>query len=440
MDRSERSKTIPIDERSATRLADTGLRYGLVDVADETTFDAWLQAVSRGFHGERDDAAALARTREALAERRITGVWDDTAPVPIDPVATVASWIGEITLSPGRTIESWAVSEVSVSPTHRRRGIARNLLEGELRTAAAAGLAAAMLTVSESTIYGRFGFGPATLGATYQVETARATWRGPVAPGRIDHVTPQDAAALLATLHDRARLQVPGDTNAYPALWARMTGAVGDPAKTAPIRSVRYASADAEVTGVAVYRLRANEHDFTKHTVEIEALVTVDDEAYAALWRYFLELDLVESVSVEVRAPGEPLRWMIGDFRAVTERVIDHEWLRVLDVPAVLGGRDYAASGRIVLDVADSLGFAAGTWLLVADEAGTGVVTRLDAVPHATPVLELDVAELGSLVLGTVTAETLVRAGRITPRAAGDAAVADRLFRPARTPWLSTWY
>ena len=55
----------------------------------------------------------------------------------------------------------WAISMVTVAATHRRRGIARGLLEGELRAAASAGVPMAGLTVTEATIYGRYGFGPA---------------------------------------------------------------------------------------------------------------------------------------------------------------------------------------------------------------------------------------------------------------------------------------
>ncbi|MGU7753863.1 GNAT family N-acetyltransferase, partial [Klebsiella pneumoniae] len=76
-------------------------------------------------------------------------------------MATVDSWVSELTVSPGRTIPLWSISAVTVAPTHRRRGIATAMLTGELRAAAAAGYALAGLTVTEATIYGRWGFSPA---------------------------------------------------------------------------------------------------------------------------------------------------------------------------------------------------------------------------------------------------------------------------------------
>ena len=80
--------------------------------------------------------------------------------MPDAPVATIASWIGELTVPGGRGIPSCAISAVTVAPTHRRRGIARAMLEGELGAALDAGAPIAMLTVSESTLYGRYGFAP----------------------------------------------------------------------------------------------------------------------------------------------------------------------------------------------------------------------------------------------------------------------------------------
>ena len=118
----------------------------------------------------------------------MTGIFDPAAPMPAAPVATIASWIGELTVPGGRGIPSCAISAVTVAPTHRRRGIARAMLEGELRTAAAAGIPLAMLTVSESQLYGRYGFAPAAASASWHIDVKRAVWIGPRPGGRVDFV------------------------------------------------------------------------------------------------------------------------------------------------------------------------------------------------------------------------------------------------------------
>jgi GNAT superfamily N-acetyltransferase len=144
--------TLPIDAESADRLAAKGLRLDLVDTADAAAFTAWLQAENRGFHMPRVAEKAIDEQFRLTGYRRTTGVWDATAADAATPVATVACWPTPLTVPGERSIPSWAISAVTVAPTHRRRGIARALLGAELRTAHRAGLPMAMLTVSEATI------------------------------------------------------------------------------------------------------------------------------------------------------------------------------------------------------------------------------------------------------------------------------------------------
>ncbi|MGA7146995.1 MAG: GNAT family N-acetyltransferase, partial [Microbacterium sp.] len=109
----------PLDPASHDRLAAGGLDYRLVPV-DGDGFPAWLQVVARGFQdGERSDEQ-VAATRERSRYRRNTGVYDPAAPMADHPVASIASWIGRLTVPGGADIASCAISAVTVAPTHRR--------------------------------------------------------------------------------------------------------------------------------------------------------------------------------------------------------------------------------------------------------------------------------------------------------------------------------
>ena len=103
----------------------------------------------------------------------------------------------------GARVDSWAISSVTVAPTHRRRGIARAFLTGELRTAQALGLPLAILTVSESVIYGRWGFGPATFASEWRVDTKRVRWAGGETPGRLSFTQPEDYRETGRAVLDR---------------------------------------------------------------------------------------------------------------------------------------------------------------------------------------------------------------------------------------------
>ena len=142
----------PIDAAAKKNLAEQGLRFTLIKSADDG-FEPWFQAVIRGFHGERADAEQIPSQVEGFAHRRLSALYDDRAADAATPVATASSWITDLTVPGQRTIPSWAISTITVAPTHRRRGIARNLMESELRTAAKLGVPVAILTASEATIY-----------------------------------------------------------------------------------------------------------------------------------------------------------------------------------------------------------------------------------------------------------------------------------------------
>lgn len=430
-------RTMPVDETSGARLADGGLDYRLVEV-DSDAYAAWLQVVARGFLGPEHTDEQIAAIRGRSAYRRTTGVYDASAPMSDAPVASIASWLAQLTLPGGSTIPSAAISAVTVAPTHRRRGIARAMLEGELRTAATAGAPMAMLTVSESTLYGRYGFAPAAAAATWHIDVKRASWIGPRPDGRVDFVSRESARALIEPLHDRARLREAGEIDLTSGWFDDYAGTRADAEKSRDKRAIRYADADGEVRGVAIYTVRENHDDFTQSTVTITTLIAETDDAYAALWRFFIELDLVREVRAYLLSVAEPLLWMISDQRAATVTVTDHQYVRIIDVPVALGARAYGAAGTLVLDVADPLAFAAGRWLLEVDDDGRGVATPLAGeAPAGAVEVSLGVEELSAVYLGGVSLATLVAAGRVRST---NIAAAARVFGWHIPPRLSAWY
>ena len=428
-------KNAPADRAALEAVAAAGLEYRLIDTSDPAVFDPYFQAEMRGFLAGEQSAEQIGGARDGLAFRRFAGVYDPGSLDALQPVGTVNSWVTEMTLPGGGVIPMWAISGVTVAPTHRRKGIARAMLEGELRTAADAGIAIAGLTVSEATIYGRFGFSPATYATDWKIETKRATWVGPRPDGRLDFVSRDAVREQLAELHDRVRTARPGEIEAWPGLWRRMSGMAPGQEGGGKLRAVRYADAGGTTRGIAVYRLSDEGSDFTKHALELSYLLSETADAYAALWRFVLEHDLVAVVKASLRSVDEPLRWMIADQRAATVETGEHGWLRILDAPAVLAVRTYAASGAVTLTVTDDLGFTEGTWRLTVAESGAAEVVEADGPAQVT----LSVSALSSILLGGVRASTLREAGLVT---ADESAVRslDSLFASTRAPYLSLWY
>jgi predicted acetyltransferase len=428
-------KNAPADPAADEAVAANGLEYRVIDTGDAAVFDPYLQAEMRGFLAGEQSDEQLGGARDGLAFRRFVGVYDPDSLDVAQPVGTVNSWVTDLALPGGRGIPMWAISGVTVAPTHRRKGIARAMLEGELRTAAGAGVAIAGLTVSEATIYGRFGFSPATYATEWSIETKRAAWVGPRPEGRLDFIDRTRLRDRLAELHGRVRTSRPGEIEAWPGLWRRMAGLAPGQEGGGKVRAVRYADAGGTTRGIAVYRLSDEGTDFTKHELELHYLLSETPDAYAALWRFALEHDLVSTVKAPLRSVDEPVRWMIADQRGAKVETGEHGWLRILDVPTVLTARTYAAAGSSVLRVTDPLGFTEGTWRLSIDDSGHAEVTA-----SADPAdVTLTVNGLSSILLGGVRAVTLRSAGIID----ADEAIAvalDATFSSPETPYLSLWY
>ncbi|MFS0715281.1 GNAT family N-acetyltransferase [Microbacterium sp. 2P01SA-2] len=425
-----------VDEASHRTLSERGLAYRTVPAADPG-FDGWIQAVARGFQDGERSAEQIAGARGRNSGRRLTGVFDESGPLPEVAVGTIASWPSELTV-PGGTVPAGAISAVTVAQTHRRRGIARALLEGEVRTVAAAGLPIAMLTVTESTLYGRYGFASAASAAILDIDTRRVRWSGPAPDGRLDFIDRASARDLVATLHDRTRHRTPGDIALPPGHGDRFTGTDPDAKDGGDIRCVQYRDAAGEVRGILTYSLAPHERDIVKGTAKVTILIAETDDAYAALWRFLLELDLVAHVHAELCSVDEPILWMIGDRRAASVTVFDHQYLRIVDVPAALRARTYGAPGRLLLRVSDPLGIATGEYLLTVDDDGTGTVSAAaDAETSGAEELELSVVELAAVYLGGVSPATLGRAGRVHGTGL---ARASRMFASTTVPRVGLWY
>ncbi|MCU1545976.1 MAG: family N-acetyltransferase [Homoserinimonas sp.] len=396
-----------------------------------------MVAMARGFHEQRPSPDELDEQLRGNAHRRTTGVWDAAAADPATPVATVSSWPTDMTVPGDSTVAAWAISAVTVSPTHRRRGIARALLESELRTAHTLAIPVAVLTVSEATIYSRYGFAPAAMSADLRIATPRAKWAGPVASGQLHLVSPEQLLDDGRELVKRVQLRAPGQLQLEERLWQRILCLIGDRERAKNTRVVRYDDGGGRPQGFAVYRVVDTGPGNSQQVLDLHYLVAATDDAYAGLWQYLIEMDLVGSVTASLRPVDEPLAWMLSDFRAVVKtNERDHLWVRILDVKTALEGRRYSSPGRVVLEVQDALNFTDGRYLLDIDGEGHGVVS-LTAEPAD---ISLTVNELGALYLGGTTLATLRQAGRIAERTPGAVATLDASFRSAVAPWLSFWF
>ena len=77
-------------------------------------------------------------------------------------VSTCGDLERELTVPGGADVPTAAVTVVTVHPPYRRRGLLTAMMTHQLEQVAKRGEPLAALWASESLIYGRFGYGPAT--------------------------------------------------------------------------------------------------------------------------------------------------------------------------------------------------------------------------------------------------------------------------------------
>src|SRR4051812_7108099 len=124
-----------------------------------------LRSVSMDEHAEfeRTTWAAFSAHMPADAEERDRKSFEPDRSLAVfdggSIVATAGALSFELTLPGLTSIPVAGVSYVGVLPTHRRRGLLRRMMRRQLDDVYRRGEALAVLTASESAIYGRFGYG-----------------------------------------------------------------------------------------------------------------------------------------------------------------------------------------------------------------------------------------------------------------------------------------
>ncbi len=339
----------------------------------------------------------------------------------------------DVTLPGGGRLPAAGVTWVSVAVTHRRRGILRALLAEQHRAFVADGVPVSLLTASEGGIYGRFGYGVATEHRSIEITRRQATFRpGVPDPGGVRQVETAELREVGPELHRRWAARTPGALSRSAAWWDSLL-LDREHRRGGATALFHFLHAD----GYVSYRI-----DSSSQTCRVTDFTAATPEAYIALWRTLLALDLVETVSWWNAATDEPLQHLLADRRQVRTRALDDGmWARVLDVPAVLSTRRYATEIDVVLDVHDPFLDRGGRFRLRGgpDGAECAAVTA-DAGPAGSlGVVSLGVAALGSLLFGGGRAESFARAGLVE---ADPAAVRrlDTAFRSERGPQHGTQF
>ncbi len=392
-------------------------------VRDDADFHDFMSVMSSGFLEDlQEDEFQL---NLAIAELdRMFGFHDGSR-----WVATAGDYRKKVALPGGALVPVAAVTGVTVSPSHRRKGLLTAMMRHQIDQVCSRDTEAlAMLFASETMIYGRFGYGLSSFNAVLSGQVRDLGFRQEVdlGDGTVSEVDRESLLEHGSAIYDQVFAGLPGRMDRTRPWWDHNIHDGEERRKgSGPIRFALHHESDGTPSAFAIYRPKKEwataGPNGELHVQEVRA---TNPRAYARIWRYLLDLDLIRSMQYDGAAVDERLRYLVADQRALQCNVNDGIFTRLVDVPRALTLRRYAADIDIVLEVAD--GFCpwnTGRYRLRGGTDGA------DCQPtSSTADIAISARDLGAVYLGGVGLQTLAGAGLVGELTDGSARRAATAF------------
>ncbi len=399
-------------------------------VADE--FDVFLRCIGGPFafdlpDDEKERADTLERFSKTFEVDRSRCAFDGD-----QMVGTLGAYTHQMTV-PGGSVSCAGTTMVTVLASHRRQGILRKMMTEHFAEARERQDPIAALWATDSGIYGRFGYGLATVSTNYELDRAHVAFhRLAPEPDAARFVDAAAAAKILPPIHAAILPTRPGMFARTKVWWdtERLADRPEDRGGATTYRFVVSYDGDGNPSGYVQYRIKEGwEHHHGAHEVRIVEMMGLTASAYAGLLKVVLAHDLANKITASRRPVDDPIFDLLASGRRAAPEITDAMWVRILDVPAALTARRYDTAGTAVIRTNDPMNGETRTWILETDGMESNC-RRTDADPD----IELDIEDLGSAYMGRSRFGELVRAGR----AVGDHKAArnlDRMFTWDPQPW-----
>ncbi|AHH94914.1 GNAT family N-acetyltransferase [Kutzneria viridogrisea] len=336
-----------------------------------------------------------------------------------------------MTLPGGLPTPVAAVTMVGVAPGHRRRGAMSSVMRAQLHGLHEQGAEPiATLFASEGGIYSRFGYGAAAMRLEISVPSGTEFWDSvDVGEHRVRELDRATALPLIDELHRAVSTQRTGWLSRTPASWEQYFSESEKMRRIkgrTPYRFVLHPDGYAIYFAVPKWGDRGPEG--TAYVSEVVARTPV---AYAAVWRYLLDIDLIGTVTYEGAPTDEPIQHLLTDPYQAEQTRYDSLWVRLVDVDRALPLRRYRAPLDVVIDLSDEFcPWNTGRWRLVVGTDEVATVERTEAAAD----LAMTANELGALFLGGTSALDLAAAQRIQELTPGALRTASRAFSGDHQP------
>ncbi|WP_405597694.1 GNAT family N-acetyltransferase [Streptomyces sp. NBC_01410] len=399
-------------------------------VLRRTEWDLWYGKLERAFGGVAEAPEERELYQSLTEHERSIGAWDGD-----ECVGTAGAFTFGVSVPGGAMVPAAGVTMVSVSATHRRRGVLTSMMRRQLDDVRGWGEPLAVLTASEPEIYGRFGYGLGTQQLSLTIDTVRGHIAVPEGADavRLRFAEVAEVARECEAVYVRTIGSRPGMLARRPG-WERLP--LLDPESerhgSSPMQCV-VAEREGEIVGFVRFHTKPDwDTQGPKGSITLRHIEALDPVTYAVLWRFLFDIDLTVQVVARNRPLDDPLLHLVNDIRRCEVRVRDGMFVRLVELGAALEARTYQTPVDVVFDVDDAFcPWNAGRWRLTGDHKGASCKRTED---HAD--LALSVRELGAAYLGGVSLAALAGAGRVRELRQGALAEASVAFASDVAPWL----
>jgi predicted acetyltransferase len=387
---------------------------------------AFMQALDMAFHGDGSEEELQNESLIAEPDRYFVAVDGGRF------VGTAGACTTRLTV-PGGSVVAPGVTAVGVLASHRRRGINTRLMAALLDQSAERGEPLAYLWASESPIYGRFGYGMASLCAELEMPTDRSDFvAGVELPGQVRLLPRDEALPLMRPVYEATASTRPGMVAIEDRWWEWLFAKRKKDEEEPPYFAV-HVDEEGEPDGYAVYKVKHDwSHGVPTNELKIEQMLCANAGAEATLWRYLFDVDLIAVVKAWDRPADEIVLRLVQEPRRLRFAISDGLWVRLVDVAASLEARRYSLDGRVVLGVDDPFRpQTSGCYELIVQDG------QAECRPSGTdPEIHCDVAALGAVYLGGSSFRQLSRAQQVREIEEGALAKADAMFAWDPSPWF----
>ena len=161
-------------------------------------------------------------------------------------------------------------------------------------------------------------------------------------------------------------------------------------------------------------------------------LMALNIDAYKSLWRFCLDMDLVNTIKAPDRPLDDPILWMLQNSRR-KRTLTDSGWLRIVNVEKALAKRAYSSEGEIYLQIEDKVcDWNNGIFHL----QGSMLESKCTRSSNKADIV-ISASSLASVYFGTTSFTNLFSAGLIQENTAGAMQIADSMFRTENYPWFT---